>query len=124
MSETGKMFFMRSMQCVFLVGLILVMNSFIANAEADVAVVGGVDGRTSWKSGGGDLPAVVAVIRQYDKKTNSLVGSSIFPENRINWIALRCADTTRNIAIGLNSPLRIGAQTRQIAWYSGCTCLT
>ena len=52
------MLFMRIRQCVILRTLTLVLGLFIANSEADVVVVGGVDGRT-WKSGGGDLPAVV-----------------------------------------------------------------
>ena len=118
------MFFMRSMQCVFLVGLTLVMSLFIANAEADVVVVGGVDGRT-WKSGGGDLPAVVIRNANTIEKTNSPGGVIDFsPENRINWIAPQRADTTRNIAIGLNSPLRGGAINSPNSVGIQITCLT
>ena len=99
----------RSRQCVFLGTITLVLGLFIANSEADVVIVGGVDGRT-WKSGGGDLPAVVIRNANTIEKTNSPGGVIDFsPENRINWIAPQRADTTRNIAIGLNSPLRGGA---------------
>ena len=76
---------------------------------AEVVVVGGQDG-LSWQSGGGTIPATIILSGSSVEKTNAPGGVIDFePIGRPNWIVPQRADTTRNIAIGLDSPLRGGA---------------
>ena len=79
------------------------------SAVAEVVVIGGAAG-LSWESGGGDLPAVVIRSATAIEKTNAPGGVIDFePEGRPYFIAPQRADTTRNIAVGINSPLRGGS---------------
>ncbi len=78
-------------------------------AAAEVIVIGGAEG-LSWESGGGDLPAAIIRNATTVENTNAPGGVIDFePVGRPNWIVPERADTTRNIAIGLNSPLRGGS---------------
>jgi len=76
---------------------------------AEVTIIGGEQG-LSWQSGGGDLPASVIRNATTVEQTNAPGGVIDFDaEGLPNWIVPQRADTTRNIAIGLNSPLRGGS---------------
>jgi gliding motility-associated-like protein len=78
-------------------------------AVAEVTIIGGETG-LSWRSGGGDLPASVIRNSTTIEQTNAPGGVIDFdPLGLPNWIVPQRADTTRNIAIGLNSPLRGGS---------------
>ncbi len=94
----------------FLVGgFLLAAFATGKSAVAEVVVIGGAEG-LSWESGGGDLPAVVIRSESAIEKTNAPGGVIDFePEGRPYFIAPQLADTTRNIAIGINSPLRGGS---------------
>jgi hypothetical protein len=101
--------YMRSLQRAFSWSIGLLTGLFILPIEADVIIIGGTEGR-SWESGGGDLPAVVIRNANTVESTNAPGGVIDFsPTDLPNWIAPQRADTTRNIAVGLNSPLRGGA---------------
>ncbi|MEE3234299.1 MAG: FlgD immunoglobulin-like domain containing protein [Candidatus Latescibacterota bacterium] len=77
-------------------------------SRAEVVVVGGQDG-LSWQSGGGAIPATIILSGSSVEKTNAPGGVIDFePLGRPNWIVPQRADTTRNIAIGLDSALRGG----------------
>ena len=79
------------------------------SAVAEVVIIGGAEG-LSWESGGGGLPAVVIRSSTAIEKTNAPGGVIDFePEGRLHFIAPQRADTTRNIAVGINSPLRGGS---------------
>ncbi|MYB68108.1 MAG: hypothetical protein F4X75_06360 [Gemmatimonadetes bacterium] len=95
---------------VYLVGgLLLAALAAEKSAVADVVIIGGAEG-LSWESGGGGLPAVVIRSATAIEKTNSPGGVIDFePEGRLHFIAPQRADTTRNIAVGINSPLRGGS---------------
>ena len=90
-------------------GLLLAAFAAGKSAVAEVVVIGGAEG-LSWESGGGDLPAVVIRSATAIEKTNAPGGVIDFePEGRPYFIAPQRADTTRNIAVGINSPLRGGS---------------
>ena len=90
-------------------GVLLAALAAGKSAVAEVVVIGGTEG-LSWESGGGDLPAVVIRSATAIEKTNAPGGVIDFePEGRSYFIAPQRADTTRNIAVGINSPLRGGA---------------
>ena len=90
-------------------GLLLAAFAAGKSAVAEVVVIGGAEG-LSWESGGGDLPAVVIRSATAIEKTNAPGGVIDFaPEGRSRFIAPQRADTTRNIAVGINSPLRGGS---------------
>ena len=90
-------------------GLLLAAFAAGKSAVAEVVVIGGAEG-LSWESGGGDLPAVVIRSATAIEKTNAPGGVIDFePEGRPRFIAPQLADTTRNIAVGINSPLRGGS---------------
>ena len=90
-------------------GVLLVALAAGKSAVAEVVVIGGAEG-LSWESGGGDLPAVVIRSATAIEKTNAPGGVIDFePEGRPYFIAPQRADTTRNIAVGINSPLRGGS---------------
>ena len=90
-------------------GLLLAAFAAGKSAVAEVVVIGGAEG-LSWKSGGGDLPAVVIRSATAIEKTNAPGGVIDFePEGRSRFIAPQRADTTLNIAVGINSPLRGGS---------------
>ena len=94
----------------YLVGGVL-LAAFAAgkSAVAEVVIIGGAEG-LSWESGGGGLPAVVIRSATAIEKTNAPGGVIDFePEGRFHFIAPQLADTTRNIAVGINSPLRGGS---------------
>ena len=87
------------------------LAAFVAgkSAVAEVVIIGGAEG-LSWESGGGGLPAVVIRSSTAIEKTNAPGGVIDFePEGRPYFIAPQRADTTRNIAVGINSPLRGGS---------------
>ena len=89
-------------------GVLLAALAAGKSAVAEVVVIGGAEG-LSWESGGGDLPAVVIRSATAIEKTNAPGGVIDFePEGRSYFIAPQRADTTRNIAVGINSPLRGG----------------
>ncbi len=89
--------------------LALAVLLFSAAAVAEVTIIGGAEG-LSWQSGGGDLPATVIRNATTIEQTNAPGGVIDFnPAGLPNWIAPQRADTTRNIAIGLDSPLRGGS---------------
>ncbi|MFT5088865.1 MAG: hypothetical protein ACI8PG_003231 [Planctomycetota bacterium] len=76
---------------------------------AEVTIIGGEEG-LSWQSGGGDLPASVIRNATTIEQTNAPGGVIDFDADGLpNWIVPERADTTRNIAIGLNSQLRGGS---------------
>ena len=86
-------------------GVLLAALAAGKSAVAEVVVIGGAEG-LSWESGGGDLPAVVIRSATAIEKTNAPGGVIDFePEGRPYFIAPQRADTTRNIAVGINSPL-------------------
>ena len=90
-------------------GLLLAAFAAGKSAVAEVVVIGGAEG-LSWESGGGDLPAVVIRSATAIEKTNAPGGVIDFePEGRSRFIAPQRADTTLNIAVGINSPLRGGS---------------
>lgn len=90
-------------------GVLLAALAAGKSAVAEVVVIGGAEG-LSWESGGGDLPAVVIRSATAIEKTNAPGGVIDFdPEGRPYFIAPQRADTTRNIAVGINSPLRGGS---------------
>ena len=90
-------------------GVLLAALALGKSAVAEVVVIGGAEG-LSWESGGGDLPAVVIRSATAIEKTNAPGGVIDFaPEGRPYFIAPQRADTTRNIAVGVNSPLRGGS---------------
>ena len=90
-------------------GLLLAAFAAGKSAVAEVVVIGGAEG-LSWESGGGDLPAVVIRSATAIEKTNAPGGVIDFePEGRFRFIAPQRADTTLNIAVGINSPLRGGS---------------
>ena len=90
-------------------GLLLAAFAAGKSAVAEVVIIGGAEG-LSWESGGGDLPAVVIRSATAIEKTNAPGGVIDFaPEGRPRFIAPQLADTTRNIAVGINSPLRGGS---------------
>ena len=90
-------------------GLLLAAFAAGKSAVAEVVVIGGAEG-LSWESGGGDLPAVVIRSATAIEKTNAPGGVIDFePEGRSHFITPQLADTTRNIAVGINSPLRGGS---------------
>ena len=90
-------------------GVLLAALAAGKSAVAEVVVIGGGEG-LSWESGGGDLPAVVIRSATAIEKTNAPGGVIDFePEGRPYFIAPQRADTTRNIAVGINSPLRGGS---------------
>ena len=90
-------------------GVLLVALAAGKSAVAEVVVIGGAEG-LSWESGGGGLPAVVIRSATAIEKTNAPGGVIDFePEGRLHFIAPQRADTTRNIAVGINSPLRGGS---------------
>ena len=89
-------------------GVLLAALAAGKSAVAEVVVIGGAEG-LSWESGGGDLPAVVIRSATAIEKTNAPGGVIDFdPAGRSYFIAPQRADTTRNIAVGINSPLRGG----------------
>ena len=89
-------------------GLVAGLLFFAVSAVAEVVIIGGEEGLI-WESGGGDLPAVVIRSATAIEKTNAPGGVIDFaPEGLPYFIAPQRADTTRNIAVGINSPLRGG----------------
>ena len=77
--------------------------------KAEVVVVGGEEG-LPWQSGGGTISASIIRAGSSIEKTNAPGGVIDYdPANRPNWIVPQKADTTRNIALGLDSILRGGA---------------
>ena len=90
-------------------GLLLAALAAGKSAVAEVVIIGSAEG-LSWESGGGGLPAVVIRSATAIEKTNAPGGVIDFePEGRLHFIAPQRADTTRNIAVGINSPLRGGS---------------
>jgi hypothetical protein len=78
--------------------------------RAEVVVVGGQG--LSWESGGGGIPATVIRTARTVERTNAPGGVIDFePEGLPNWIFPQRADTTRNIAVGADSPERGGGIT-------------
>ena len=78
---------------------------------AQTVVVGGDDG-LSWETGAGDVDAVAIRSSSRVEVTNAPGGVIDFdPEGLPNWIFPQRADTTVNIALGLNSKLRGGEIT-------------
>lgn len=82
-----------------------------APVTAQTIIVGGEDG-LSWETGAGDVDAVAIRSSSRVEVTNAPGGVIDFdPEGLPNWIFPQRADTTVNIALGLNSKLRGGAIT-------------
>ncbi len=89
---------------VFLAAVLL----FTPSVRADVILIGGTEG-LAWSSGGGELQATVIRNASTIERTNAAGGVIDFdPEGRPNWIVPQRADTTRNIALGIDSALRGG----------------
>ena len=81
---------------------------FTPSVRADVILIGGTEG-LAWSSGGGELQATVIRNASTVERTNAPGGVIDFdPEGRPNWIVPQRADTTRNIALGIDSALRGG----------------
>jgi hypothetical protein len=86
---------------------LLVMGA--GQAAGEVIVIGG-DGGANWESGGGDIPATVIRNINTVETTNAPGGVIDFDTaDRPNWIQPQRADTTQNIALGLDSQLRGGS---------------
>ncbi|MSR84104.1 MAG: hypothetical protein EXS58_14470 [Candidatus Latescibacteria bacterium] len=78
--------------------------------RAEVIIVGGQG--FSWEGGGGDIPATVIRTARTVERTNAPGGVIDYkPLDRPNWIFPQRADTTRNIALGADSPERSGGIT-------------
>ncbi len=83
---------------------------FVLPGGAEIIVVGG-DGRR-WDGGGGDIPATVIRTARTVERTNAPGGVIDYqPEGYPDWILPQRADTTRNIAVGADSPERGGGIT-------------
>ena len=88
--------------------LALLFMGIAARVGAEVVVIGGSEGLT-WRSGGGQLQATVIRSGNTVENTNAPGGVIDFdPADRPNWIVPQRADTTRNIALGIDTPLRGG----------------
>ncbi len=89
----------------------LVASLLVAvSGSAEIIIIGG--GGRRWDSGGGSVPATVIRTARTVERTNAPGGVIDYqPPGYPDWIFPQRADTTRNIALGADSPERSGGIT-------------